>query len=286
MQTTKDEGVNSPAVSIYVACYNVGRYLTHTLSAVSRQTYPIDEVLVIDDASMDDTAAIARQHGARVISHSENRGLAAVRNTGFRAVRNEFVAALDADCVPGARWLEHCIRGFSDSRIAGVSGRRIERYTSGPGNAWREAHMSFDLGASRLKNPESIGAGHTVYRRSVVEQAGMFNERYRRAYEDVDMYRRIRNLNYDVIYEPLAVVTHVRTDSVASALETMWRYQYYAHASHDDLPGRLYNLLANVYCSALFAARDLRHLRLGLLPIDAAYAVWPVYLNWRRGSPR
>lgn len=57
----------------------------------------VDEVLVIDDASTDDTAEIARQAGARVVSQPENRGSLAAIKRGFREAEGEIVVTVDAD---------------------------------------------------------------------------------------------------------------------------------------------------------------------------------------------
>jgi glycosyltransferase involved in cell wall biosynthesis len=278
--------MRSDKVSLYIPCYNVAQYLTECLDAVFRQTYPIDEVLVIDDASTDETAAIARRYPVRIITHPQNRGLAAVRNTAFHKARNEFVASVDADCAPQSEWLGKCLERFDEESIAGVSGKRVDRYTCGFGNAWRTAHMSFDLGPKQLINPPFIGAGHTVYRRSVVEKAGMFNEQFRRAYEDVDLSQRIMKLGYIVVYEPSAVIEHLRVDTVKSSLETMWRYQYHALASPDTLAGILYNFLAHTSQAIRFTMLDIRHCRFQLVPIDAIYTVYSSYLDLAKKYPK
>ena len=80
-------------VSLYIPSYNVAKTLKDCIESVLNQTYPIDEILIIDDGSTDETIDIASQYSVRIVRHNKNLGLAASRNTASRAARNEFVAA-------------------------------------------------------------------------------------------------------------------------------------------------------------------------------------------------
>jgi glycosyltransferase involved in cell wall biosynthesis len=83
-------------VSVVIPAYNVAAFLPETLASVFAQTLLPAEVIVVDDGSTDDTAEIARNFGATVISRA-NGGISAARNTGIRAARCGYVALLDAD---------------------------------------------------------------------------------------------------------------------------------------------------------------------------------------------
>jgi len=90
-----------PAVSVVVPAFNAAATIEETLQSVSQQTYRNLEVIVVDDGSSDETAALVRRRGARdprfrVISQP-NGGVASARNAGVRASRGEFVAFIDAD---------------------------------------------------------------------------------------------------------------------------------------------------------------------------------------------
>ena len=75
---TTDSGVR---ISVVIPAYNAARFLPRCLASVFAQTLKPDEVIVVDDGSTDDTAALAAALGARVISRP-NGGLSAARNTG------------------------------------------------------------------------------------------------------------------------------------------------------------------------------------------------------------
>jgi glycosyltransferase involved in cell wall biosynthesis len=109
----------SESVSAFIPCYNGAAYLREAIDSVLCQTVRPVEVLVIDDGSTDDSAAIATSYGppVRVISQ-ENRGLAATRSRAFEEAQGEWVASLDADDVWVPNKLELQLRAAGPDVIA------------------------------------------------------------------------------------------------------------------------------------------------------------------------
>lgn len=91
------------AVSVIVPAYNATAYLDAALASIAGQTRPADEVVVVDDASTDDTADIATSWAdrlpIRLIEKPVNEGLGAARRTAIDASTAEFLALLDSDDV-------------------------------------------------------------------------------------------------------------------------------------------------------------------------------------------
>lgn len=88
------------AVSVVIPAYNAAAFLAETLDSVLGQTRPADEVLVVDDGSTDETAAVAAGYAPRVTLVTQaNRGESAARNLGLSRVSGTWVAWLDADDV-------------------------------------------------------------------------------------------------------------------------------------------------------------------------------------------
>lgn len=87
-----------PLVSVITCAYNAQDYIEETLTTVLGQTYPRIELIVVDDGSTDQTAAIAQSQGSRIhlISH-ENRGVASARNSGIAECAGEYLVFFDAD---------------------------------------------------------------------------------------------------------------------------------------------------------------------------------------------
>src|SRR5688572_14797440 len=92
-----------PSVSVIIPAYNAEGTLADTLRSVSRQTYELLDIIVVDDGSTDQTARIAAKFAAgdsriRVFT-KENGGVASARNYGIGHARGEYVAPIDADDV-------------------------------------------------------------------------------------------------------------------------------------------------------------------------------------------
>lgn len=84
-------------VTVVIPAHNAAAYLADALRSVAAQTRAAAEVIVVDDRSTDETAAVARQWGARVLATSVNSGPSAARNLGIRAATSDLIAFLDAD---------------------------------------------------------------------------------------------------------------------------------------------------------------------------------------------
>ena len=93
--------IDGPLVSVVIPAFNAARTIQETLQSVTQQSYTHLDVIVIDDGSTDETAAIATLYGKtdarfRVISKS-NEGVASARNAGIREAKGQFIAFIDAD---------------------------------------------------------------------------------------------------------------------------------------------------------------------------------------------
>jgi glycosyltransferase involved in cell wall biosynthesis len=87
-------------ISVVIPSYNAGRWLAASLDSMFRQTLPAGEIVVVDDGSTDDTAAILATYGDRVqVIRGTHAGLAAARNLGLAVARGDWIAFHDADDV-------------------------------------------------------------------------------------------------------------------------------------------------------------------------------------------
>ena len=87
-----------PGISVVIPVKDRAHLLAETLRSVRQQTVPVEEIVVVDDGSVDDSAAVARHAGATVIvNESESRGAAAGRNLGLSRVGTELACPLDSD---------------------------------------------------------------------------------------------------------------------------------------------------------------------------------------------
>lgn len=98
------EGRGVPGVSVVVPARDDAVHLARCLRLLAAQTRPPDEVVVVDNASSDSTAEVARAAGARVVLESV-RGIPPAAATGYDAARGDVVVRCDADSVPGPEWI-------------------------------------------------------------------------------------------------------------------------------------------------------------------------------------
>lgn len=258
-----------PKVSLYIPCYNAQEYIDKCLEGILRQTYPIDEILVIDDSPTDETAEIVSRFPVTLIQRREKLGLPSARNAAFRQARNDFVAALDADSVPEPEWMERLMENFTEGNIVGVGGRLIEKYTDAIADRWREVHMKQHWGEEKITNPIFLFGSNGIFKKEALLKVGLFNEKkYRISYEDVDISLRLKREGYKLVYEPQAQVYHLRKDTILSVLETYWRWVVTERAIPDSLSNLIQRIHSNFWRSKTFIKRDFLNRRFSFLSLD------------------
>ena len=163
-----------PRVTVVTPVYNVVRYLEETVQSVVAQTYRDWELIIVDDGSTDPAARTAldelEQRGFTLI-RTEDRGLAASRNTGARRGQGEFLLVLDSDDKLAPTFLERtvaCLDAAPDAGFA-VTGTRLF-------GSRRGKRMPPESDLVRLLCLNVVGS-HWLTRRTCWEQAGGWPER-------------------------------------------------------------------------------------------------------------
>ncbi len=264
-------------VSAYVPCYNAERYLAATLRGLFAQTHAIDEIIVVDDGSVDNTAQVAQQFPVKLLRHSANEGLAAARNTAIRHARHDLIASVDADVVPSPTWLERLLEKFTDTNVAGAGGRCVEQFQTTAADRWRGLHLVQDLGErdciiAPLDN-KGLSGFAAVFRKAAIQQVGGYNERYRTNWEDWDISVRLREAGYALIYCPDAVAVHMRTDTPMSVVRTAWRWVFWEDYCDGRYERIIPKLLINCRRAWMNAQQHLERRDRALLIIDCLYLV-------------
>ncbi|MFQ5801288.1 MAG: glycosyltransferase family 2 protein [Candidatus Methylomirabilales bacterium] len=192
-------------VSVVIPTYNRGDTLPETLQSVFAQTYRDYEVIVVDDGSTDDTPAVMDPFRDRVhYIYQPNAGQARARNHGVRSARGEFIALLDSDDAWEPELLETEV-GVLDrlpevvlvSARSTTAGKASEEFPRTQDVFWGDLFL-------KLFQGNFINTSAVVVRRTCLEAAGGFNERYR-CYEDYDLWLRIARW-YPVAYVSRSLV--------------------------------------------------------------------------------
>lgn len=113
----------TPTISVIVCAHNEARYLPACLHSILAQTRRPDELLVINNASTDETRAVAQQIPHVRVVDEPRKGLVVARETGRSAAAGDILVYLDADCRAPLTWLERVERRFArDPALVALSG--------------------------------------------------------------------------------------------------------------------------------------------------------------------
>ncbi|MEV5069123.1 glycosyltransferase family 2 protein [Microbacterium sp. LMI12-1-1.1] len=102
----------TPLISVVIPVKDDDTELARCLRALTQQTRPADEVIVVDNGSTDASAEVARAFGARLV-RCETPGIPAASAAGYDAAAGEIILRLDADCVPDASWTRAMADAFA-----------------------------------------------------------------------------------------------------------------------------------------------------------------------------
>lgn len=212
-------------VTLVVPCYNVADTLPRVLASIDHLEPPPSRVVCIDDGSTDGTEKIVRAHGSvELVAHSENRGLGAALNTALLRTETPGMAKIDADIVVERDWLGKLCT-VCESHDADLVQGRFEEETTTAADRWREVHLPPRFPDRPLFNKPLNGA-NILCRTDALQAVGGWNERYRRAFDDIDLFERLITAGYRVYYTPDVLTTHLRTDTWEEVLRTAWAYHH------------------------------------------------------------
>lgn len=217
------ENERAVRLSIIVPVYNNPGDLRECLGAVVADSGSETELLVVDDASTDETPAVAAEFADRVIRLSKNSGPAAARNYGVSSARGDVIFFVDADVVIARGTVERIQRSFGERpEIAAIFGSYDETprgsgYVSRYRNLLHHfVHQTGDGAAS------TFWAGCGAIRRSVFKEVGGFDEqRFRRpSIEDIELGQRLRRAGHTIVLDKSLQGTHLKRWSLVSMIRT------------------------------------------------------------------
>lgn len=269
-------------VTVVIPNYNGIKYIGACLDAVLSQSEPC-EVIVVDNGSTDGSRELVERDypGVRLMPLSANTGFCHACNTGIHVTRTEFVLLLnddtrmEQDCVKSLlRAIETSPRIFAVQakmlQMTGRSGEATSEKTAGEiaeenpgeridsaGDLYCALGWAFSRGKDRPAGRYcrrgrvfSACAGAALYRMSVLEEIGLFDERHFCYLEDVDLGFRANIAGYRSLYEPDAVVYHAGSAASGSrhnAFKEVLTAGNNSYLLYKNLPAGLYALNAPLF---------------------------------------
>lgn len=210
-------------LSIIIPNWNGAHFLPTCLNSLAKQTYQPIEVIIVDNASTDNSEKLVKSDFSWVkwIGLPENRGFTGACNEGLRAAKGEFLALLNNDTEVDSRWAEAVVDAFNrHPEIGSVASkmllfdRRDHIHTAGDyfttngraGNrgVWQRDEGQFD----QEEYVFSACGGSSVYRRAMLDEIGLLDDDFFFSSEDIDLGWRAQLAGWRCLYTPHAIVYH------------------------------------------------------------------------------
>lgn len=210
-EQASEDDQSEEIVSVVVCGHDGARFLPALLESLAAQTLARDrfELIYVDDASSDDSIALAERSGmARVVRAETRIGLPRARNAGIRAARGAILAFTDVDTVPDRHWLEAGCRRFQDPDVDYLAGGITMPVGPRPTIAAlvdATTHLDQEI---YVQQGYAVGANFWI-RRAVANRVGGFNERLEfYGGDDEEFGWRLRAAGVRLDYAPEVRLTH------------------------------------------------------------------------------
>ncbi len=182
---------SSPAITLLVPCYNAARFLPRLADCVRKLTVPFADVLCYDDGSTDDTVAVARRLGWRILTPNTNVGVARARNRMVEVATGEWLHFHDADDLIEPRFVE-ALAPFCDAAHDVVS--CDADWVNESDGALQTSRRYDPVWMARTPHAHLIrhamGLNSSIFRRSAWQRIGGCNEQLA-IWEDADVHIRL-----------------------------------------------------------------------------------------------
>ena len=270
----------TPRVSVIVPAKDRASELAECLAAVFAVDYPREafEVLVVDDGSTDDTAAVAGRFPCRVLVNPQTRGQSFARNLAATRASGEILAFIDSDCVADPGWLRQLVPFFAWELVVAVGGLVTGFSSASALDRYEEASSSLNMGRRLLLALDEAGTFYVptcnllVRREDYLAAGGIRDEM--RVGEDVDLCWRLRARGGAMVYAPVGAVSHKHRDRLGAMLRRRTQYgtsEARLQVLHKDkrptLPITPLPLLTFVALTISLMVRDARLAPLACLPL-------------------
>ncbi|MGC8640478.1 MAG: glycosyltransferase [Isosphaeraceae bacterium] len=245
LEVTRDPAAGAadvPLCSIVIPTYNGRPLLARCLASISqhlpRERSWTTEIVVVDDASTDDTADWLASHfpSVRLVRLERNGGFCAAANAGIAAARGHFIQLLNNDTEVTPGWLEAGLAPFSDPNVGSVAPlvlvRSDPRRVDSAGDSYNLAGWPTKRGHGQpverwinrpLEDVFTASGSSAFYRAEAIRQVGGFDPLLGSYYEDVDLGFRLRWAGYRCVYNAHSRVLHEISATYNHARPTLQR---------------------------------------------------------------
>jgi mycofactocin system glycosyltransferase len=219
-----------PSISIIIPVYNRLQDIKACLDSLLHLDYPCDklEIIVVDDASTDETPDVVSRYPVVMIRNKENRQAPYCRNRAAARARGDILAFIDSDCLSDSNWLLELVPAFKDLKIAAVGGLVESYYHTRPLDRYEQVRSSLKMGLWPQRSASNnsffyVPSCNLLVRKEVFMQTGGFDEALVVG-EDVDLCWRIRNRGFHIEYQPAGRVFHKHRNRIGAFCSRRFDY--------------------------------------------------------------
>jgi biofilm PGA synthesis N-glycosyltransferase PgaC len=271
-------------VTVLVPAYNEAESIADTIISLRNQTVPPAAIVVIDDCSSDDTAAVARAHGATVVRPPVNTGSkAGAQNYALREVTTEFTMAIDADTTVAPDAIERFMTVMNDRTVTAACGFVVPRHV---GSVWeRGRYIEYLLAFSFYKpiqdyftKPLIASGCFSIYRTEVLRALGGWQTRTMA--EDMDLTWSMYQQGHTVKFVPEAVCYPIEPHNFHFMSKQLKRWSHgFMQNVQLHWRGMLpIGFLRSVIAVALWESTIASVIYLGVVPFTALWTMNPLIL--------
>lgn len=216
-------------VSVVIPNYNGQRFLRECIDALFLQEYKKIEIIIIDNASRDSEYEWISEYKTIIFKKlNQNYGFCRAVNEGIKMAQGEYVLLLNNDTVVHKDFIGELVKAIEkDNKIFGVSSKMIayqdHNIMDDAGDEYTILGWAYKTGdgkpVDQFIKPRKVFsacAGAALYRKSVFDEMGLFDENFFAYMEDVDVSYRARIYGYYNVYCPTAKVLHIGSATTGS----------------------------------------------------------------------
>lgn len=268
-------------VSIVIVSWNVSNLLDNCLESVLRQVNGFDyEIIVVDNASSDDTVEVIRNKypQIKVLVNEENLGFARANNQGFKIARGKYIFILNPDTILIDRALNILLDYMNSNPKVGAAGPKIINSSGSIQTtcAWLLPSLARTLFCTSMRlhkipvfghyfnkryispyqynvtqTVEAISGAAMLVRGEIITSNGGFREVYFHTGEDVDLCYRIQKQGWKIAFVSEAAIIHLAGQSskqarVRTAINGKLSVEQYYKNCVSDSSASLYRLIVKV----------------------------------------
>jgi len=214
-------------ISVFIPNWNGSSYLKICLESLQRQSYSDFEIIVVDNGSTDDSLVLLKTRFSpfiKLIELPENKGFDYAINRGIEHSQGEFIATLNNDTEVDPQWLQELLKGMYYGERVGMCASKILFFHNRK-VIDKAGHLLYPDGQNRGRGCQERDQGQydrieevifpdacaALYRRSMLEEIGLFEETFFAYGDDAELGLRAQLFGWRCIYIPTAVVYHLHS---------------------------------------------------------------------------